>query len=238
MTAYGVIFARGGSKGVPGKNLRQVGGRSLLAHAIMAGRGARWVDQVMVSTDSDEIIAEARQFGAEVPFRRPSRLAQDHSPEWESWQHIARHLLGQGASESDLLVSLPTTSPLRITRDVDDAVQTFRDGSFDLVLAITESKHSPWFNMVSCDASGRVELAFSGAENPVTRRQDAPKLFDVTTVVYVTSLGFVIRGDGVFTGNIGAVKVPSHRAVDIDTPLDLDIADYLMTKKARYEGGQ
>jgi len=237
VTVYGAIFARGGSKGVPGKNLRLVGDRSLLAYAVAAGQEAELVDTVHISTDSDDISAEAAALGAEVPFRRPLELSRDDSPEWNAWRHLARHLIAQGAAESDLLVSIPPTSPLRIPGDVDEAIRAFRNGSFDVVLAVSESTRSPWFNMVTRGASGRVELAASGHNNSIDRRQDAPPVFNITTVVYVTTLGFVCRAPRMFDGTVGSITVPPERAIDIDTELDLEIADFLARKRLGLQGG-
>jgi len=236
VTVYGAIFARGGSKGVPGKNLRLVGDRSLLAHAVGAGQKAELVDAVYVSTDSDEISAEATLLGAEVPFLRPSELSRDDSPEWQAWQHLAGELIAGGASQSDLLVSIPPTSPLRIPGDIDEAIRAFRDGSFDVVLAVSESTRSPWFNMVTRGASGRVELAALGDNNSIDRRQDAPPVFNITTVVYVTTLGFVCRAPRMFDGTVGSITVPPERAIDIDTELDLHIADFLACKRLGLQG--
>lgn len=236
MTVHGAIFARGGSKGVPGKNLRLVGGRSLLAHAVITGQEAAQVDSVLVSTDADEISAEAAALGAEVPFRRPIELSRDDSPEWDAWKHLARHLINHGAAESDLLVSIPPTSPLRIPGDIDEAISAFQDGSFDVVLAVSESTRSPWFNMVTRGASSRVELAASVKNNPIDRRQDAPPVFNITTVVYVTTLGFVCRASRMFDGTVGSITVPPERAIDIDTELDLEIADCLARKRLGLQG--
>ena len=236
MTVYGAIFARGGSKGVPGKNLRLVGGRSLLAHAVIAGQEAELVDSIHISTDADDISAEAAALGVQVPFRRPVELSRDDSPEWDAWEHLARHLINQGAAESDLLVSIPPTSPLRIPGDIDQAISAFRDGTFDVILAVTESTRSPWFNMVTRGAQGRVELAAAGDNSSIVRRQDAPPVFSITTVVYVTTLGFVCRASRMFDGTVGSITVPPERAIDIDTELDLEIADCLARKRLGLQG--
>ena len=231
MTVFGVVFARGGSKGLPGKNLRHVGGRSLLSHAIAAGQKADLVDKVLVSTDSHEIMLAAAPLGAEVPFLRPAELSEDHSPEWGAWQHLAGYLMACGAADSDLLVSVPTTAPLRLPKDIDQAVNTFQNGNFDVVLTVTESARSPWFNMVTRDYSGRVQLTLQGGNTDLHRRQDAPQVFDITTVAYVTSLGFVQQAKRLFDGSVGSVTVPGERAIDVDTELDLRIADFLMMER-------
>ena len=228
MTVYGAVFARGGSKGVPGKNLRHIAGTSLLELSVAMGLGSEGIDRMFCSTDSDEIATEAIRLGAEVPFRRPETLAQDDSPEWTAWQHLARFLIQEGASESDVLVSLPATSPLRARDDIGRALELFRQGTFDLVLGVSESTRSPWFNMVVREQSSEVSLV-SGVEGErIGRRQDAPAVFDITTVVYVTTLGFVIHSQGLFDGTVGSVVIPRERSIDIDTEFDLEIADYLL----------
>ena len=236
MTIFGAVFARGGSKGVPGKNLKKLAGKSLLEHSISLGVSLPLIDRMLCSTDSQDIADEARRLGAEVPFLRPPELSGDAAPEWGAWRHLATHLIGQGASESDVLVSLPATAPLREWEDIDAAIQTFGEGSFDVVLAVTESSRNPWFNMVQRESStGRVEIAVSEPLTTVDRRQDAPRLFDLTTVVYITSLGFVLRADRLFSGKVGSVLVPAERAIDIDTELDLEIAEFLVMRRLGFD---
>lgn len=237
MTVYGAVFARGGSKGVPGKNLRKIAGTSLLELSVAMGLALEGIDRMFCSTDSDEIATEAMRLGAEVPFRRPETLAQDDSPEWTAWQHLARFLIHEGASESDVLVSLPATSPLRARDDIERALALFRQGPFDLVLGVSESTRSPWFNMVVREHSSEVSLVAGVEVERIARRQDAPAVFDITTVVYVTTLGFVIHSEGMFDGTVGSVVIPRERSIDIDTEFDLEIADYLLRKRLGLENG-
>ena len=231
MTVYGAVFARGGSKGVPRKNLRQIAGTSLLELSVAMGLASEGIDRMFCSTDSDEIATEAMRLGAEVPFRRPEKLAQDDSPEWTAWQHLARFLVQEGASESDVLVSLPATSPLRAYEDIERALELFRQGTFDLVLGVSESTRSPWFNMVVREHSSEVSLVAGVEGERIARRQDAPPVFDITTVIYVTTLGFVIHSEGIFDGSVGSVVIPRERSIDVDTEFDLEIADYLLRKR-------
>jgi len=232
MTVFGAIFARGGSKGVPGKNLRVLGGISLVGRAVELGVALPSIDRMLCSTDSSQIAQEAERFGAEVPFLRPDALAEDNSPEWAAWQHLANFLLSMGATNSDLLVSLPATSPLRAPEDVNSALAVFKSNDFDLVLGVSESSRSPWFNMVTRDPSGGVTVAFEAAQGGVSRRQDSPEIFDITTVVYVTTLGFISRASGMFGGRVGSAVIPVERALDIDTELDLTIAGFLLKNES------
>lgn len=231
MTVYGAIFARGGSKGISGKNLREISGQSLLQIAIELGVTSEGIDRVLVSTDSTDISKAAVRAGAEVPFLRPSEMAGDASPEWHAWQHLVRHLLEHGASSSDTLVSLPATSPLRNKDDIRRAIKLFELRNFDLVLGVTETNNSPWFNMVNRGPAGDVSIILPPDGMSVTRRQDAPPTYNITTNVYVTSLGFVLSSSGIFSGRVGSILIPQDRAIDIDTELDLEIAQYLFKKR-------
>lgn len=235
MTVFGAVFARGGSKGVPGKNLRLVAGKSLLQLSVDLGRATEAIDRLLVSTDSDDIAAAAMTLGAEVPFRRPAVLATDDSAEWLSWQNLAQHLIDTGASESDLLVSLPTTAPLREMEDVQQAIDLFNTSDFDAVLAVTESTVNPWFNMVTRDGHSGVNVLLGADGEAVNRRQDATAVFDITTVVYVTSLGYVLGSAGLFSGAVGSVAVPRERALDIDTDFDIEIANFLIRRKRGFD---
>lgn len=227
VTVFGAVFARAGSKGVPGKNLRRIGGKSLLQISVELGFAVSHIDRVLVSTDSPEIAELAGRLGAEVPYMRPDELATDDAQEWSAWQHLAQHLLERGATGSDLLVSLPPTAPLRAAVDVERAIQLFNSDTFDLVLGVAESARNPWFNMVTRDETFDIRILLEGSKGPVARRQDAPTIFDITTVVYVTSLSYVVESSGLFTGRVGSVVVPSERAIDIDTKFDLKVARLL-----------
>lgn len=230
MKVFGAVFARGGSKTLPNKNLRTVGGVSLLGRAISLGKELPMIDQMLLSSDSKEIAAEAKRFGATIPFLRPPGLSADETPEWKAWQHLAAYLLEQGASPSDVLISLPATAPLRLGEDVENAFAEFMRGSFDLVLSVTTAHRSPWFNMVTRDITGEVKVVIDTDAVVVTRRQDAPEVFSITTVCYVTTLGYVVSGEGLFSGSVGSTMIPVERSIDIDTQLDLEIANFLFQR--------
>jgi N-acylneuraminate cytidylyltransferase len=183
------------------------------------------------STDSAQIRAVAEEHGATAPFLRPAELADDESPEWLSWKHLAQHLIEAGASPEDLLVSLPATAPLRTVADVESAIAKHRTSGADVVVSYTPAARSPWFNMVLEDADGFLHTVIESGADAVNRRQDAPKVFDLATVVYVTTLGFVLGADSLFEGTVAGVEIPAERAIDIDTQLDFDIAEYLFDRQ-------
>jgi N-acylneuraminate cytidylyltransferase len=231
MNVVGLIFARGGSKGLPGKNIRMLGGKPLIAWAIDHARAVTRIERVIVSTDSEEIAAVARRYGAEVPFLRPSHLAQDHSPEWMAWRHALEFLQQQEGRMPEVMVSIPATAPLRLPLDLERCLDEYERGDADIVVTVTEAHRSPYFNMVTQNSDGTVRLVIPPAAG-ITRRQDAPPVYDMTTVAYVAGSGFVMRRDGVFQGRVRAVIVPPERALDIDTALDFQIAECLLRARS------
>jgi CMP-N-acetylneuraminic acid synthetase len=235
MSIWAAVFARGGSKGLPGKNLKALGGLPLVAHSIRVGREIPGVQGVLCSTDSAEIRAVAEEHGATAPFLRPAELADDESPEWLSWKHLAHYLVDAGAAPEDLLVSLPATAPLRKVADVELAIARHSASGADVVVSYTPAARSPWFNMVAEGADGFLCTVIDCVGDTFSRRQDAPKVFDLATVVYVTTLGFVLNADSLFEGKVAGVEIPAERAIDIDSQLDFDIAEYLFN---RQKGGR
>lgn len=231
MHAIALVCARGGSKGLPGKNLRPFRGRPLAAHAVMQARAATSVSRVLVSTDDPAIAEAARAEGAEVPFRRPAELSGDRAPEWLVWRHLLEHLQRTEGALPDVLVIVPPTAPLRLPADIDRAVAAFGEGDADVVVTVTAAHRNPWFNMVTLDARGQARLV-NAPDGPITRRQDVPVVHDMTTVAYVVRPAFVLAHDGLFAGRVRAIEVPPERAVDIDTLLDFRIAECLAAEAA------
>jgi N-acylneuraminate cytidylyltransferase len=223
MRTFAFIFARGGSKGLPGKNIRPLGGIPLLAHGIRLAQAMPQIEQVFVSTDDAAIAAVARAYGAAV-IERPAELATDTAPEWMAWRHAVNHVRVALGQQFDVLVSLPATSPLRNQHDVGACLDTLTEG-VDMVITVTPSARSPYFNMVREDADGyaRVLLGDAGFR----RRQDAPTVYDMTTVAYVTRPDFVLAHAGLFEGRVKQVVVPKERAVDIDDEFDFQFAEAL-----------
>jgi CMP-N-acetylneuraminic acid synthetase len=224
----GAIFARGGSKGVPRKNVRPLAGKPLIAYAIETALASELIERVIVSTDDAEIAAIARQYGAEVPFMRPPELARDDSPEWLAWQHAIRAL--EEERKIDLFVSIPPTSPLRAVEDVEACIKTLMESDADVVVTVKPAGRSPYFNMVRLDATGYARLVIP-PDQALRRRQDAPAVFDMTTVAYAARPEFVLKADSLFAGKVKAVVVPLERALDIDTELDFAFAEFMLSRR-------
>lgn len=230
MRTFGFIFARGGSKGVPGKNIRNLAGKPLLAHAIHVASQVTEIERVFVSTDSSDIANVAERFGATI-ILRPAELAQDDSPEWLAWMHAINWVKTE-VGNFECFVSLPATAPLRIAEDVTQCLNRL-DMDTDVVLTMTPAQRSPWFNMVKADFLDRLSLLVEG--DKISRRQDAPVGYNLTTVAYVSRPEFILEKDRIWDGRVRGVVVPQERAIDIDTELDFTIADFLMRKRQKSE---
>lgn len=222
----GFIFARGGSKGLPRKNIYPLAGKPLIAYAIETAKASDLIDRVVVSTDDTEIAEVARAYGAEAPFIRPAELARDDSPEWLAWQHAIQTVKQE--HEIDVFVSIPATSPLRTVEDVNNCINTFLMGETDLVITVTPAARNPYYNMVVLDNGANARLVIT--DIPIHRRQDAPSVYDMTTVAYVASPKYILRASYLFSGRIKAVVIPRERALDIDDPLDLEFAEFLLQR--------
>lgn len=231
MNAVALIFARGGSKGLPGKNIRPLAGKPLIAWAIEHAKAVKRIRRIIVSTDSEDIAAVARGFGAEVPLLRPAELARDDSPEWLAWRHALGYLRETEGGLPHAMVSIPTTAPLRLPVDIENCLDEYAKGGADMVITVTDAHRNPYFNMVKANADGTVGLVMS-PDAGVFRRQDAPSVYDMATVAYVANPAFVFSCQSVFEGKVRAVKVPSERAIDIDTLLDFELAEFLMNRRA------
>jgi CMP-N-acetylneuraminic acid synthetase len=226
------IFARGGSKGVPRKNIRDLGGIPLIAYSIQIALECSSINCVVVSTEDEEIASISRKYGAEVPFMRPVELAGDDSNEYDAWKHAISSFEEISHEKIDVFVSLPPTSPLRSVSDVENCIHEYTKTEADTVITVKEATRSPYFNMVRDDDEGFshiVNLAPDGAR--YIRRQDVPVVYDMTTVAYVSSPAFILNSDSIFSGKVRSVLVDDERAIDIDTMLDFKFAEFLITEK-------
>lgn len=225
----GAIFARGGSKGVPQKNIRLLCGKPLIAYAIEAARGVTGLDDVIVSTDDAAIAGVARQYGAAVPFMRPAELATDTASEILAWKHAVREYSQVTGKTVDVLVSVPATSPLRQNIDVANCLERLLSTDADVVISVAAPYRNPYFNMVRLDRDGNARLIMDGSG--VTRRQDAPPVFDITTVAYAVRVPFLLSCDRLWDGKVKTVEVPVERSLDIDTLGDFELAEFHLGRK-------
>ena len=228
MNIVALICARGNSKGIRNKNLLKFKNTTLVGNAIKQARGSNFINRVVVSTDSKNIIKESIKYGAEIPFIRPSHLAKDNSPEIDTWKH-AINFLKKEEEKIDYIVSIPTTSPLRKVSDIDKCIKTAIKKKLDIVFSVTKSSKNPYFNMVVVKKK-KLQLILK-SKKKILRRQDAPKCFDLTTVCYVFKPDYILKTNkNLFSGKTGYVEISKNRSIDIDDREDYEIAKFLSNK--------
>jgi N-acylneuraminate cytidylyltransferase len=224
------VFARGGSKGVPNKNLRVVGGISLIERAVKQALETNHVGRVLCSTDSQAIADEAKRSGAEVPWLRPTELAQDASREWDSWVHMVNWLHQQGEFPEYMMV-VPCVAPLRTIDDLNQCAELAVSSGADVVMAVADSYKNPWFNVVSInEQTGLVRLVNEPAQR-IYNRQAAPAVFDVSTVAFIIKCSYLLSATSIYDGDTRAVVLPVSHCVDIDTEDDIEYAEFLLNKR-------
>ena len=230
MNIVALICARGGSKGIPNKNIKLLAGKPLIERSINQIKKLKDINKVIVSTDSKEIANISIKAGAEVPFMRPKKLAEDDTSEWLVWRHALESINKIDGGYPDILIIVPVTAPLRTVDDLKSCLVEYQKGNADIVITATESHRNPYFNMIKINEEGMANLVISSEKN-ITRRQDTPNIYDMTTVAYVTSPKFVLENNGIFSGKVRHVYIPIERALDIDTPFDFKIAELLLSKE-------
>lgn len=216
-----LIPARGGSKGLPGKNIRPLKGRPLIGWSIEAARTSRYVSRVVVSSDDEEILAVARDQGAETPFRRPASLAGDATPSMDVVLHALDQLAG-----FEWVVLLQPTSPLRLSADIDAAIEQCLKTNAPACVSVCEAPASPWW-MFEVGAECRMRSFLPAEQRPV-RRQDLPDLYALNGAVYVAKTEWLRTSRSFLTEETVAYVMPPARSVDIDTLFDFQLAECLL----------
>jgi CMP-N,N'-diacetyllegionaminic acid synthase len=231
MRRLAVICARGGSKGVKGKNLRPLAGKPLLAHSIEQAKQSGVFDAVAVSSDSGEILDVARQWGADHLIERPAELATDAAPKVPAIRHCAEAVEKSAGVAFDVIVDLDATAPLRNLDDIRGVVELLESSGTANVVSGAPARRSPYFNLVERDGRGRVRLAKPPAK-PIARRQDAPECFDLNASVFAwTREALFSGGDSALGDNTLIYVMPEERSIDIDSETDFRFAEFMMTTK-------
>lgn len=228
MRIVGLITARGGSKGLPRKNIAPVGGLPLIEWTIRAARASR-IDRCIVSTDNEEIAAVCRAAGAEVPFMRPPELARDDSPHMDVLIHAIDWLDAEG-SLPDYLVLLQPTSPLRTGADIDGAIDLAEQKDADSVISVCDAPVHPYW-MRSLDDEGRMsDFAKWPTDGGYLQRQKLPPAYAMNGSVYVLKPTVLRERGTYFTDRTFGYVMPKERSLDIDTALDLKIANLFLSE--------
>lgn len=221
-----LIPARGGSKGIPGKNIKRLGGVPLICHSIRHAFLAGATDgDVVVSTDSEEIAEVSRQAGADVPFLRPARLATDTASSRDVILHALDALAAEGR-EYDAVVLLQPTSPLREPQDIIRAIEAYEeaaDRNPGMAVSVSEARTNPYYSAFEADADGFLHI--SKGDGRYTRRQDAPPVWEFNGAVYVINPEALRNHEISRIPNMIPVVMPSERSLDLDTLADWERAE-------------
>lgn len=224
-----VIPARGGSKRLPGKNIKLLEGKPLIAYAIAAAKASKYIDRVVVSTDDEAIARVAKECGAEVPFMRPPELAGDLSPVVPALQHAVTYMQDHESFRPDVHVLIQSTTPFVTTEDIDLAIETFFATESHSCVSVCEISERPEW-MYTLEGAQAVPFI----DTPAQRGQDLQKLFRLNGAVYVTKIEVLMEKNMVFdNANCSAVIMPRDRSVDIDTIEDFMIAEAQGTRPSK-----
>lgn len=224
------ICARGGSKGVKGKNVRMLAGKPLIAHSIEQAKASGLFDILAVSSDSNEILEVARKWGCDFLIKRPDELATDHAAKLPVIRHCVAEVERLSGREFDTFVDLDATSPLRLPADIVGAVSLLESSGIGNVLTGMPARRSPYFNLVEVDSIGVVHLSKPLSQS-VVRRQDAPPCFDMNASIYVWRRPALFESEGLFNPDTRLYIMPEERSIDIDSELDFYFVEYMFNKK-------
>jgi CMP-N,N'-diacetyllegionaminic acid synthase len=227
MTVLGVIPARGGSKGIPHKNLATISGRPLLAYTADAARGSRRLTRVVVSTDDEDVARAARDLGLEVPFMRPAELAADTTPMLPVLQHALRERAAC-SFDAEAVVLLQPTSPLRRAEHIDAAVDLLESSGADSVVTVVEVPHQ--FNPVSVMRMDGQRIVPFLEGPPIMRRQDKPKVFARNGPAVLAVRAGVLERGSLYGDDVRPLEMRPDESFDLDTAADLETLERLLTR--------
>ena len=225
----GIICVRSGSKGIKNKNLLKIHGKTLLEIAISQAKKSKIIDRLIVSTDSIKMIKIAKKEKVEVPFIRPANLSRDNSKEWDVWRHALRYMENKLDYKADILVSVPATSPIRSSKDIDTCIREFMKDTKKPLITVTKSKRNPFFNMVKETKKNVYDLVIK--KKKYSRRQDAPVVYDVSTIAFVVSSKDIFRYDHLYSKGVRILKFDEEKSLDIDNLHEYNLAKFFYSKK-------
>jgi len=224
------ICARGGSKGVKNKNIKLLNGKPLIAYTIEQAKKSGLFEHVVISTDSNNIANVAKEYGAEVFFKRSPEMASDTAGKLDVVKDAFNRSEKYYHEVYDYHVDLDATAPLRETQDIINAFEQFLSDNNDNLITAMPSRRSPYFNLVEMDKTGKVYLSKT-LDSQVVRRQDAPLSYDMNASIYIWKRDVLLNNDSIFLENTGLYVMPEERSIDIDTLEDYKYVEFLMKEK-------
>jgi len=221
-----VITARGGSKRLPGKNIKLLNGKPMIAYAIEAVKYSKYADRLIVSTDNPEIASISRQYGAETPFMRPNELSDDTASSLTVLQHAVKWMEDKGNFKPDIVVLIQPTSPLVLAEDVNGTIEKMVDNDTNSCFSVCEITQRPeWMFIVD----GDMARPYIKNVPEIARFQDFPPLFITNGAVYAMKTDILMKRNMIRDRqNSSVYLMPSHRSIDIDTPTDFKLAELMM----------
>ncbi len=228
-TVLGVITARGDSKSVPLKNIHTLAGKPLIAYTIDASRRSALLTRCIVSTDAEQIAQIALSLGADVPFMRPRELATDTTSSIEVVQH-AISFFAEAGEHYDYVMILQPTSPLRTAADIDAAISIAHQTGADSVMSMKELDDMSVAKLKTVDSEGRIAPLVTDEGTRSALRQDMPKIYKRNAAIYLTKSEYVQKGD-LFGEDSRAYIMPEERSIDINRPVDFELAEFFLSRQ-------
>jgi CMP-N-acetylneuraminic acid synthetase len=225
MKVLGTICARGGSKGVKNKNIKELAGKPLIAHTIEYFKKWGRTDRIVCSTDSEKIAEIAKQYGAEIPFMRPSELAADDTFKLHVLQHIVKFCEKRDKIKYDIIVDLDPTAPLRKKIFLEEAFKKFIESDANNLYSVNIARKNPYFNMVEIDENGHTHLC---KKSNVVRRQDAKTVYELNASIYIYNRDFLLKTDTLHSNKTIIYEMPEIASLDIDSELDFQFVEFIL----------
>lgn len=229
MKIIGTICARGGSKGVPKKNIRKLAGKPLIAYTIETALKWNKLDKVIVSTEDKEIAKISKEYGAEIPFMRPAELAADTAAKLSVIQHAVKFCEKEYNTKYDVIVDLDPTAPIRKISDLDNALNKFLNSDADVLYSVCRARRSPYFNMAELDENSYAHLS-KPLKKEIIRRQDSPEVYDMNASIYIFRRVFLLTTDSIHSGKSIIYVMDDISAFDIDREIDFQFIEFLLEK--------
>jgi CMP-N,N'-diacetyllegionaminic acid synthase len=233
MSLIVTVCARGGSKGVVGKNIRKIADIPLIAYTLRQAKAANVFDAFAVSSDSPDILAIARQEGF-LAIERSAEMASDTAAKIPVIRNCVEQAEKHYKTKYDFCLDLDCTSPLRSLEDIRNVVELIKRNNVSNVITGMPARRSPYFNLVEVSPEGAVQLA-KKLDKPIARRQDAPKCFDMNASIYAWKREVLQQEDKLFLATTHLYEMPEERSIDIDSELDFEIVKMLIERRGRYE---
>ena len=223
------ICARGGSKGVPNKNIKLINGKPLIYYTINQALKSKMFDNIVVSTESKIVANEVKKMGIDVWFLRPTKFANDNSSKIPVIRHALLESEKHFNKNFNVIVDLDVTSPLRKIEDIKKAIEQFKNSKANILISGSKSKKNPYFNMV--ELVNNNPQIIKKINNQPHRRQDAPTTYDMNASIYIWKKETILSSDKLFGSKTSLYIMPEERSIDIDTFLDFEIVEHLLKKK-------